>query len=175
MLETTTITETSLLSQPEHSLDIVLCSDYIKVPNHFDQVLLGRETFRCIMSSNHPLAQKSSISLDDYLNYGHILLNMGGSGMLISDVVLGERAKERRFAFRTPYFLTALETGKLGSAALDVFDGEPHINPRFLELNNALLQPHHASGTVETRADMGQLMLANLASHFAGQGLITPV
>lgn len=71
--------------------------------------------------------------------------------------------------------LTALETGKLGSAALDVFDGEPKLNPRFLSLPNVLLQPHHASGTVETRKAMGQLLRDNLAAHFAGRPLPTPV
>ncbi|MBB3285729.1 MULTISPECIES: 2-hydroxyacid dehydrogenase [unclassified Rhizobium] len=71
--------------------------------------------------------------------------------------------------------LDALEAGKLGSAALDVFEGEPKLNPRFLALNNVLLQPHHASGTVETRKAMGQLLRDNLAAHFAGQALPTPV
>ncbi|MFT4181055.1 MAG: 2-hydroxyacid dehydrogenase [Rhizobium sp.] len=71
--------------------------------------------------------------------------------------------------------LDALETGKLGSAALDVFEGEPKLNPRFLALDNVLLQPHHASGTVETRKAMGQLVRDNLAAHFAGQPLLTPV
>ncbi|MBN8954660.1 MULTISPECIES: 2-hydroxyacid dehydrogenase [unclassified Rhizobium] len=71
--------------------------------------------------------------------------------------------------------LMALETGKLGSAALDVFEGEPKLNPRFLALDNVLLQPHHASGTVETRKAMGQLVRDNLAAHFAGQALPTPV
>ncbi len=71
--------------------------------------------------------------------------------------------------------LDALETGKLGSAALDVFEGEPKLNPRFLALDNVLLQPHHASGTVETRKAMGQLVRDNLAAHFAGQALPTPV
>jgi lactate dehydrogenase-like 2-hydroxyacid dehydrogenase len=71
--------------------------------------------------------------------------------------------------------LEALETGKLGSAALDVFEGEPKFNPRFLALDNVLLQPHHASGTVETRKAMGQLVRDNLAAHFAGQSLPTPV
>ena len=71
--------------------------------------------------------------------------------------------------------LDALEAGKLGSAALDVFEGEPKLNPRFLALNNVLLQPHHASGTVETRKAMGQLVRDNLAAHFAGQALPTPV
>lgn len=71
--------------------------------------------------------------------------------------------------------LDALESGALGSAALDVFDGEPHLNPRFLKLDNVLLQPHHASGTIETRKAMGQLVRDNLAAHFANQPLPTPV
>jgi len=71
--------------------------------------------------------------------------------------------------------LAALETGRLGSAALDVFEGEPKLNPRFLSLPNVLLQPHHASGTVETRKAMGQLVRDNLTAHFAGRPLPTPV
>ena len=63
--------------------------------------------------------------------------------------------------------MLALESGKLGSAALDVFEGEPNLNPRFLTLNNVLLQPHHASGTFETRQAMGQLVRDNLMAHFA--------
>jgi lactate dehydrogenase-like 2-hydroxyacid dehydrogenase len=71
--------------------------------------------------------------------------------------------------------LDALESGKLGSAALDVFEGEPQLDARFLSLTNVLLQPHHASGTVETRQAMGKLMRDNLFAHFAGQPLLTPV
>lgn len=71
--------------------------------------------------------------------------------------------------------LTALETGALGSAALDVFEGEPNLNPRFLTLPNVLLQPHHASGTRETRMAMGKLVRDNLIAHFSGATLLTPV
>ncbi|NJO33510.1 MAG: 2-hydroxyacid dehydrogenase [Rhodospirillales bacterium] len=71
--------------------------------------------------------------------------------------------------------LDALEAGQLGGAALDVFEGEPALNPRFLTAPNLLLQPHHASGTVETRQAMGQLMRDNLTAHFAGLPLLTPV
>ncbi len=69
----------------------------------------------------------------------------------------------------------ALKDGRLGSAALDVFEGEPKLDPRFLELENVLLQPHHASGTVETRKAMGQLVRDNLTAYFAGHDLLTPV
>ena len=71
--------------------------------------------------------------------------------------------------------LDALENGTLGAAALDVFDAEPALNPRFLALNNVLLQPHHASGTYETRLAMGKLMRENLLAYFAGEPLLTPV
>ncbi len=71
--------------------------------------------------------------------------------------------------------LDALEGGALGSAALDVFEGEPDLNPRFLKLENVLLQPHHASGTVETRKAMGKLVRDNMAAHFDGRPLLTPV
>ena len=74
-----------------------------------------------------------------------------------------------------PALLDALETGALGSAALDVFEGEPALDPRFLALNNVLLQPHHSSGTFETRRAMGDLVRENLLAHFAGKPLLTPV
>ena len=71
--------------------------------------------------------------------------------------------------------LDALEAGRIGGAALDVFEGEPAINPRFAALGNVLLQPHVGSATVETRVAMGQLMLDNMVAHFAGQPLVTEV
>lgn len=71
--------------------------------------------------------------------------------------------------------ISALQDGRLGAAALDVFVGEPAIDPRFRALPNVLLQPHQASGTIETRKAMGELVRGNLAAHFAGQPLLTPV
>ena len=71
--------------------------------------------------------------------------------------------------------LDALEGGTLGGAALDVFEGEPALNPRFAGLSNVLLQPHHGSATAETRAGMGNLMRDNLIAFFAGRDLPTPV
>ena len=74
-----------------------------------------------------------------------------------------------------PALLDALERRVIAGAALDVFWNEPRIDPRFLALPNVLLQPHHASGTVETRQAMGQLVRDNLQAHFSGRALITPV
>jgi len=71
--------------------------------------------------------------------------------------------------------LDALEQGRIRGAGLDVFLNEPRIDPRFAALQNVVLQPHHGSGTVETRQAMGKLVRDNLAAHFAGQPLLTPV
>lgn len=71
--------------------------------------------------------------------------------------------------------IDALESKALGFAALDVFEGEPQLDSRFLKLDNVMLQPHQASGTVETRKAMGKLVCDNLEAHFAGRDLLTPV
>ena len=71
--------------------------------------------------------------------------------------------------------LDALESGKLGAAALDVFLQEPDLDSRFLKLGNVLLQPHQSSGTIETRKAIGKLQRDNLAAFFAGKALISPV
>jgi lactate dehydrogenase-like 2-hydroxyacid dehydrogenase len=58
---------------------------------------------------------------------------------------------------------------------LDVYWNEPQPNPELVALPNVVLYPHHASGTVETRDAMSQLVVDNLAAHFSGESLITPV
>lgn len=92
---------------------------------------------------------------------------LGPSGMIIN--------VSRAANIDEEALLTALESNVIGSAALDVFEGEPKINPRFLKLNNVLLQPHQASGTYETRKDMGRLVRENLVAYFDGKELLTPV
>jgi hydroxypyruvate reductase len=74
-----------------------------------------------------------------------------------------------------PAMIERLRDGRLGFAALDVFQNSPRIAPDLLELPNVLLQPHHGSATIETRTAIGQLMIDNLTAHFAGRKLPTPV
>lgn len=96
-----------------------------------------------------------------------VLQALGSEGLLVN-VSRAQNVDEAAL-------LDALEAGAIGGAALDVFEGEPALNPRFRALPNVLLQPHHASGTVATRRAMGQLMRDNLTAHFAGLPLLTPV
>ena len=71
--------------------------------------------------------------------------------------------------------IEALAEGRLGHAALDVFESEPNPSPDLLKLPNVIVQPHHGSATTETRTAIGQLMIDNLSAHFAGRPLLTPV
>jgi D-3-phosphoglycerate dehydrogenase len=71
--------------------------------------------------------------------------------------------------------LDAIRSGRIGMAGLDVFWNEPAIDPAFVSVPNVLLAPHAASGTVETRKAMGQLMRDNVEAHFAGKPLLTEV
>ena len=66
---------------------------------------------------------------------------------------------------------TALHNKQIAGAGLDVFEKEPQINPKLMNLPNVVLQPHVASGTTQTRTAMGNLMLENLANHFKGEEL----
>ena len=69
----------------------------------------------------------------------------------------------------------ALASGRLAAAGLDVFEGEPTVNPALLELPNVVLTPHIASATVRTRLAMANLAADNLIAFFDGRGALTPI
>ena len=58
--------------------------------------------------------------------------------------------------------IDALKAGRIAAAGLDVFDGEPDVNPGYLDLPNVFLLPHMGSATIETRTAMGMLALDNI-------------
>lgn len=69
----------------------------------------------------------------------------------------------------------ALAEGRLGGAGLDVLEHEPAVPPELLGMDQVALTPHVGSATHETRREMAQLVLDNLASFLAGRGLLTPI
>ncbi|MCX2560062.1 D-glycerate dehydrogenase [Acetobacter farinalis] len=71
--------------------------------------------------------------------------------------------------------IDALRSGHLFSAGLDVYQNEPHPNPRLLALPNIFMTPHTGSATVETRTAMSMLALDNVAALAAGKPLPSPV
>ena len=74
-----------------------------------------------------------------------------------------------------PALVAALAEGRLGAAGLDVFAGEPHVPAALFAMDNVVLLPPQGSATVETRAAMAALALANSAAFHAGKPLPTPV
>jgi hydroxypyruvate reductase len=96
-----------------------------------------------------------------------ILDALGPAGILIN-VARGSIVDEAAL-------VAALKEGRLGGAGLDVFAHEPAVPEALWAMDNVVLQPHQASATVETRRAMAELVLANLAAHFAGREPVTPV
>ena len=83
---------------------------------------------------------------------GAIVLNSARGSVIVDDALI-----------------EALQSGKLSAAGLDVFDGEPKLDARYLGLENTFLMPHIGSATLETRNAMGFRALDNLDAIFAGR------
>jgi lactate dehydrogenase-like 2-hydroxyacid dehydrogenase len=74
-----------------------------------------------------------------------------------------------------PVLVEMLQQGKIAGAALDVFEKEPNVPEALFGLDNVVLSPHQGSATHQTRNKMGDLVVANLVAHFAGEPLISAV
>lgn len=70
--------------------------------------------------------------------------------------------------------IDALQSGRIAGAGLDVLDGEPAVPDALMAMENVVLTPHIASSTHETRRAMADLVIDNLAAHFAGKPVLTP-
>lgn len=71
--------------------------------------------------------------------------------------------------------IEALKSGALGGAALDVFETEPTPADRWTDVPNLVLSPHAGGATTTGVQGMLLLTMQNLAAHFAGQPLVTPI
>lgn len=65
--------------------------------------------------------------------------------------------------------IEALKAGRIAGAAVDVFEGEPKVNPGYIGLRNAVLTPHVGSATRATRLAMCQTAAANLMAVLEGR------
>ena len=96
-----------------------------------------------------------------------VLAALGPHGILVN-VARGSVVDEAAL-------IAALQSGALGGAALDVFENEPQVPQALMDMPHVVLTPHIGSATRETRQAMVDLALGNLAAHFAGQALLSPV
>ena len=86
------------------------------------------------------------------LPFGAIVAN-AARGSLVDDVAL----------------IAALRSGQIAAAGLDVYNGEPRLNPDYLTLENVVLLPHLGSATTEARDAMGQIVLSGIGAILAGE------
>ncbi len=90
----------------------------------------------------HHFLNSKTISL---LPPGAIVVNTARGGLVVDDDLIA-----------------ALKSGRIAAAGLDVFEGEPKLNPEYISLKNTFLLPHIGSATIETRTAMGMLALDNI-------------
>jgi glyoxylate reductase len=69
----------------------------------------------------------------------------------------------------------ALARRRIFAAGLDVYEEEPEVHPKLLELENVVLAPHIGSASIETRDKMAALAAENLAAVLRGEEPKTPV
>jgi lactate dehydrogenase-like 2-hydroxyacid dehydrogenase len=87
---------------------------------------------------------------------GAIVVNTARGGLVVDDDLIA-----------------ALKSGRIAAAGLDVFEGEPKLNPEYVSLKNTFLTPHIGSATIETRAAMGMLALDNIEAVLNGRAAPT--
>jgi lactate dehydrogenase-like 2-hydroxyacid dehydrogenase len=87
-----------------------------------------------------------------------VLVNTARGGVVDTDALVG-----------------ALREGGIAAAGLDVYEDEPHVDPRLRELENVVLTPHLGSAGDRTRSAMCRLAVRNVAEVLAGRPPITPV
>jgi len=96
-----------------------------------------------------------------------VLGALGEDGILVN-IARGSLVDE-------PALVAALQDGTIAGAGLDVFADEPAVPDALKAMNQVVLSPHQGSATVDGRAAMGALVVANLDAHFGGKALLTPL
>ena len=83
---------------------------------------------------------------------GAIVINTARGGLIVDDDLIA-----------------ALKRGRVAAAGLDVFEGEPKLNPGYAGLKNTFLLPHIGSATLESRTLMGMVALDNIDAVLTGK------
>jgi glyoxylate reductase len=97
----------------------------------------------------------------------HHWLNAARIARLPRGAILGNAA--RGTLVDDAALLAALASGQIAAAGLDVYEGEPKLNPGYLAAENAVLLPHLGSATATTRDAMGFIALDGLDALLAGR------
>jgi len=140
-------------------------------------------------SGKSPLAEKSyeAATLDELLQRSDIVVALcplnDDSRFMFNKETFGKMKKNAFFinvargeVHQEQDLIHALSTGVIAGAGLDVYSPEPiSMDSKLLKLKNVYLTPHFASGTIEARAAMTKLCVANIISVLGGKAPLTAV
>ncbi len=107
-LEIIDLKEKSLINQSAQNIDLAVCSHAMQIPEYFHQFPVGKESMHCFMSDKHPL-KNETLTLENYVDYPHILVTLGGGPSIPIETSLSKLGKVRQVGLRVPHFLGALE------------------------------------------------------------------
>lgn len=141
-----------------------------RLPEHLEKGAIYHATVESLLEHSQFLSINCASTPET-----HKLLNRQTIALLPDGAVVVNTA--RGDIIDDDALIEALKSGKVAAAGLDVFTGEPNIDPRYRELDNAFLLPHLGSATLETREAMGMRAVDNLDAFFKHQtpgDLVTP-
>ena len=84
-------------------------------------------------------------------------------GAVVTNVARGDIVEDEAM-------IDALNRRKVYAVGLDVYKGEPNLNPRYKKHKSAFILPHLGSATKETRTAMANLAIDNLTEFFETGG-----
>ena len=126
------------------------------------------------LSFDELLAESDVFSLNLSLNANtrHIIsapeIKKMKDGVVIVNTARGALINEKDL-------VAALESGKVASVGLDVFENEPEVEEGLLKSDKAFIVPHIGTSTFETQKDMELLVLENLETGVDKGKLVTPI
>jgi len=136
-LEIVNLREKSLLQESAQNIDIAICSQAMKIPEYFHKISVGMEEMVCFMSGTHPLCDQE-LTLDNYLNFSHIMVSLGGGPNVPIENQLSKLGRVRKVGMRVPHYLGALE---VMSKTPMLFTSSSFVPKRFSLLFNIISKP----------------------------------
>ncbi len=90
------------------------------------------------------------------------LLSRARSDLILVNVARGDLVVDAAL-------IEALRGGRIWGAGLDVFSGEPDLDPGYFDLPNVFMLPHIGSSTLEARLGMGRILIEGLLAWASGE------
>ncbi len=137
-------------------------TDQVRLPPEKEEGAIFHPTIEDLL----PLSQLLSVHAPSTPETRHLLdsrrLALLPRGAIVVNSARGDLVDDEAL-------IAALRSGQVGAAGLDVFQGEPAVNPGYRALENTFLLPHMGSATIETREAMGFRALDNVDAVLAGR------